>query len=76
MNAVQYVILILPRTNYHLTKDNPVERLFVGQIPFGTAYFLFLYEKGSVLRVFFYRLVSIGRNEKVKLGRRKLSGVG
>ena len=32
--------LNLPRTNYHLREDNPVERLFWGRIPLGHASFI------------------------------------
>lgn len=37
----------LPRTYYHLRKDNPVEQLFWGKIPLGRATSYFFYRKGS-----------------------------
>ena len=46
----------LPRTNYHLRKDNPVERLFWGQIPLERATSFFFYEKGSDFRLILHRL--------------------
>ena len=42
--------LNLPRTNYHLREDNPVERLFWGRIPLGHATSFFFYRKGSDFR--------------------------
>lgn len=53
----------LPRTNYHLRKDNPVERLFWGQIPLERATSFFFYEKGSDFRLILHRLKYGGQKE-------------
>lgn len=37
----------MPRTNYHLQKDNLIEKQFWGQIPIERATALFYYQKGS-----------------------------
>lgn len=37
----------MPRTNYHLRKDNPVERMFWGKMPLERASSFFFYHKGS-----------------------------
>ena len=37
----------LPRTDYHLRKDNPVEKLFWGKFPLERATSFFFYRKGS-----------------------------
>lgn len=37
----------MPRTNYHLKKDNPVERMFWGKFPIERASAYFFYRKGS-----------------------------
>ena len=37
----------LPRTDYHLRKDNPVEKMFWGKIPLERATSFFFYRKGS-----------------------------
>lgn len=46
----------LPRTNYHLQKDNPVERLFWGKIPLERATSFFFYRKGSDFRQILHQL--------------------
>ena len=46
----------LPRTNYHLRKDNPVERFFWGQIPLERATSFFFYRKGSDFRQILHQL--------------------
>lgn len=55
--------LNLPRTNYHLRKDNPVERLFWGSIPLGRATSFFFYHKGSDFRQILHQLKYGGRKE-------------
>ena len=40
----------LPRTDYHLRKDNPVEKLFWGKFPLERATSFFFYRKGSDFR--------------------------
>lgn len=42
----------LPRTDYHLRKDNPVEKLFWGKFPLERATSFFFYRKGSDFRKF------------------------
>lgn len=37
----------LPRTYYHLVKDNPVEQIFWGRVPIEKATAFFTYQKGS-----------------------------
>ena len=57
----------LPRTNYHLRKDNPVERLFWGQIPLERATSFFFYRKGSDFRQILHQLKYGGKKEgKIK----------
>lgn len=53
--------LNLPRTNYHLREDNPVERLFWGRIPLGHATSFFFYRKGSDFRQILHQLKYGGR---------------
>ena len=53
----------LPRTNYHLRKDNPVERLFWGQIPLERATSFFFYRKGSDFRQILHQLKYGGKKE-------------
>ncbi len=53
----------MPRTNYHLRKDNPVERLFWGKIPLERATAYFFYHKGSDFRNILYRLKYGGRKD-------------
>ena len=42
----------MPRTNWQLERDNPVEKLFWGKIPLERATSYFLYHKGSNFRRF------------------------
>ena len=53
----------LPRTNYHLQKDNPVEQLFWGKLPLVRATSYFFYRKGSDYRFILHRLKYGGRKE-------------
>lgn len=53
----------LPRTDYHLWKDNPVERQFWGKIPLGRATSFFFYRKGSDFRQILHQLKYGGRKE-------------
>lgn len=46
----------LPRTGYHLSKDNPVERLFWGRMELERATSLFFYRKGSPCRLLLHQL--------------------
>lgn len=60
----------LPRTGYHLSADNPVERLCWGKIPLqrGTSYFF--YRKGSAFRRILHLLKYDGRRDiGEKMGR-------
>lgn len=52
-------------TSYELSssKDNPVERLFWGQIPLERATSFFFYEKGSDFRLILHRLKYGGQKE-------------
>lgn len=53
----------MPRTNYHLQKDNPIERLFWGRIPIVRATSYFFYRKGSDYRLILHRLKYRGQKE-------------
>lgn len=53
----------LPRTNYHLRKDNPVEQLFWGKIPLGRATSFFFYRKGDDFRRIIHQLKYGGQKE-------------
>lgn len=46
----------LPRTDYHLRKDNPVEKMFWGKIPLEHATSFFFYRKGSDFRQILHQL--------------------
>lgn len=51
----------MPRTNYHLQKDNPVEKLFWGKIPLERATGYFFYQKGSRFGHVLHKLKYSGR---------------
>lgn len=53
----------LPRTNYHLRPDNPVERLFWGKIALQHATAYFFYRKGSDFRKIIHLLKYAGRKD-------------
>lgn len=53
----------LPRTNYHLRKDNPVEQLFWGQIPLERATSFFFYHREGNFRRILYQLKYEGQKE-------------
>lgn len=53
----------LPRTDYHLQKDNPVEQLFWGKVPLERATSFFFYRKGSDFRQILHQLKYGGRKE-------------
>ncbi|MCK9159490.1 MAG: ComF family protein [Bacteroidaceae bacterium] len=53
----------LPRTGYHLIKDNPVEQLFWGKIPLDRATSFFFYRKGSNFRKVLHLLKYGGQKE-------------
>ena len=53
----------IPRTNYHLRKDNPVERMFWGKIPLEHATSCFFYHKGSDFRRILHQLKYGGRKD-------------
>lgn len=53
----------LPRTNYHLQKDNPVEMNFWGKIPLNRATSFFYYRKGSDFRQILHQLKYRGKKE-------------
>lgn len=53
----------LPRTNYHLQEDNPMEQLFWGKIPLERATSFFFYRKGSDFRQILHQLKYGGRKE-------------
>ena len=53
----------LPRTDYHLCADNPVERMFWGKIPLERATSYFFYHKGSDFRRILHQLKYGGRTD-------------
>lgn len=53
----------LPRTGYHLQKDNPVEKMFWGKIPLGRATSFFFYRKGNDCQAILYELKYNGQKE-------------
>lgn len=53
----------LPRTNYHLRPDNPVERMFWGKFPLERATAYFFYRRGSGYRGLLHRLKYEGRKD-------------
>lgn len=55
--------LELPRTQYHLRKENPVEHLFWGKFPLERATAYFFYQKGSDYRKVLHQLKYNGRKE-------------
>ena len=53
----------LPRTDYHLCADNPVECMFWGKIPLERATSYFFYHKGSDFRRILHQLKYGGRKD-------------
>lgn len=53
----------MPRTDFHLLKDNPVERMFWGKVPLERAAVYFFYQKGSAYRHLLYKLKYEGRKD-------------
>lgn len=53
----------LPRTDYHLRRDNPVELLFWGKFPLERATSFFYYRKGSDFRRILHLLKYGGQKE-------------
>ncbi len=63
-------IVGLPRTHYHLTKENPVEQLFWGRIPIEKATSFFTFQKGSRYQIIMHYLKYKGlRGIGVEMGR-------
>ena len=56
----------IPRTHYHLQKDNRMEKQFWGQIPIERASAFFYYQKGSVYRNIIHALKYKGRKDVAK----------
>ena len=60
----------LPRTNFHLSPDNPVSRLFWGKVPLETAASYLYFNKGSNVQRLIHQLKYKGRKDiGIKLGR-------
>ncbi len=53
----------MPRTNYHLHQENPIERLFWGKIPLERATSYFFYHKGSDFCNILHQLKYGGRKD-------------
>ncbi|HDR89237.1 MAG TPA: ComF family protein [Bacteroidetes bacterium] len=56
-------LFLLPRSNYHLSTDNPVSRLFWGRVPVEHATALYLFEKGSIFQSLIHQLKYRGRKD-------------
>lgn len=63
----------LPRTNYHLHKDNPVERMFWGKMPLERATSFFFYRKGNDSRRILHLLKYGGRKDLGELMGRQMA---
>ena len=55
--------ILIPRTNYHLTEDNPVAQLFWGRCPISKAAAFSFYNKGSRIRKLIHNLKYRGIRE-------------
>lgn len=53
----------MPRTNFHLESDNPVERMFWGKLPLVRASSYFYYNRGSGFRRLLHQLKYYGRKD-------------
>ena len=53
----------IPRTNYHLTPDNPVARIFYGRVPVEYATSFFYFSKGSEYQSLLHNLKYKGMKE-------------
>lgn len=51
----------LPKTNYHLTPDNPVEAIFWGRIPLHSAASFLQYQKGEMVQQLIHQLKYHGK---------------
>ena len=63
-------LIELPRTHYHLVKDNPVEIVFWGRVPIEKATAYFLFQKGSKYQKLLHQLKYKGmRTIGVEMGK-------
>ncbi len=53
----------MPRTNYHTSPDNPVEKMFWGKMPLERATSFFFYQKGGDFRNILHRMKYGGRKD-------------
>jgi len=53
----------IPRTNYHLMEDNPIERRFWGKVPIEHATSYFFFQKGSSFQKLLHILKYKGNKE-------------
>jgi ComF family protein len=53
----------LPRTNYHLQKNNPVAQIFYGRVPIELATSFFAFKKGSIYQSLLHNLKYKGMKE-------------
>jgi len=58
-----FCLLDMPRTDYHLLEDNPVEKLFWGRVPVAKAAGYFFYTKGSSYQRLIHKLKYKSRTE-------------
>jgi ComF family protein len=56
-------IIKLPRTNFHLDKDNPMEQLFWGRLNIEAAAALYYFEKGSKSRKILHHIKYLGNRQ-------------
>ncbi|HDJ34493.1 MAG TPA: ComF family protein [Bacteroidetes bacterium] len=56
-------LFLLPRSQYHLSTDNPVSRLFWGRVTIEQATALYVFEKGSIFQSLIHQLKYRGRKD-------------
>ena len=56
-------LLHLPETNYHLTEDNPLEKIFWGRVPVEHVYSFLFFRKGNAVQSILHQLKYKGNKE-------------
>ena len=56
-------LLHLPETNYHLSSDNPLEKIFWGRVPVEHVYSFLLFRKGNAVQTILHQLKYKGDKE-------------
>lgn len=54
---------ILPKTNFHTFKDNPVEKIFIGRVPIEFASSCYLFQKGNHVQELIHQIKYKNRKE-------------